>query len=409
MAGEADDLAADFNRYLEESDDEDAYYDYHQPDLQQPPPPEPEPVQPPEPVPVPAEPSPEQTALERMLLSVTEQQLQAIARESEPKGKSARRRTSLTLTVLVNGLNHPEYKATKTDIANLNTIILDDVDIVLDLSDKALENLLAILNAASSYRVFAAASRVSYVRCCIRERCGDNPDRTEKFKRLASIVRRTDIQQQQFNEVALEKSLARQDQCVQVNKRALYKTISMWFGSGNMELAVLACQAVAGFRFKEVTSPMVQVWTLQQFMLFCPTFGDNNPPSLVAEALADPEYYIVNRGQLKKKGAPHMTCIKPLIGGVTAKEFVEFRSKLVGRTVHNRAANRRLRQSGESLIEDFRMAGRPLITHALRGVYVAVATADRKPMGCGTICFQNAILGYSKEATPARYQVCEAV
>lgn len=261
MAGEEDDLAADFNRYLEESDDEDAYYGYHQHDPPQPPPPpEPEPVQPEVPPP-----DLEQSALERMLVSVTEDHLQAIARESEPKGKSSRRRTSLTLTVLVNGIGHPVYKASKTDIANLNTILETDVDTVLDLSDKALENLLAVLNAASSYRVFAAASRVSYVRCCLREKC-DTPERIEKFKRLASIVRRTDTQVQHFNETALEKSLARQDQCVQINKRAFYKTLSMWFGSGNMELAVLACQAVAGFRFKEITSPMVQVWTMETFL-----------------------------------------------------------------------------------------------------------------------------------------------
>lgn len=346
--------------------------------------------------------------LETTLETVTPEQLAAIARESSPKDGSNRRRTSMTLTVILTKALGHGYDPSKSDIRNLNDAILSNIDTTLNMSDAALNGFLQVLNASGSNRVFASASRVSHVRCAIRKKC-TTPEHKLKFERFTKIVKRTEQQRSHAAAVSLERTVARQDNMVRVNKEDLYKTLKSWFRSANTELAVMAVQLSIGLRFCEVTLPAVKLYAFADYDADPESkFEDNTPPSVLEAARADPERYIVNYGQVKKRGFNGVTCIRPIIGGAKAKDLIVFRNALIGRKVHNRSTNRRLRISGDSLLRDFQAHGRPLVTSALRGVYISACTTDYKSASCGVTRFHNSILGYRNDATSApRYQVCE--
>lgn len=353
--------------------------------------------------------------LEGMLTGLTDAHISNIAQESVPKDNSNRRRCSLTLTCHLRQHFPEEYNATLTDIINFSSIIAKDVSCALRLSEGALVGIINVLNAVSSGRVFAAASRVSQFRCDIRTRC-TTPEDEELFnKRFCKIVRRGDEQIEERKKLELERTIKRQDTAAQIRKSLYYKLIEAWFDSGNSECLLVAVMASSGLRFSEVVSPKIQLLPFADFMASSPDalsqFGDNVPEPLIKAAQLSPDRYLVNVGQKKKKSARQLTCIRPVAGMASAAKVYRARNMLLaGKKMHNRSVNRRLLMSGGSLKEDFAAVGRTLSSHGLRGAYVACCVDDMKPAGCGHIRFVNAILAYEADADGATsYDVCECI
>ena len=349
--------------------------------------------------------------MESFLNGLSDIDMSKIAHESTPT-KTNKRMASLTLCIHLKNHFSDVYDNAASDAKNLETIIMRDPMSTMSCSDEALCSLTKLLNAVSSNRILATASRISRIRTTILKHLDGSQESQLAFARFKHHVRCTDGQREEADAISLARTVARQDARVEINERELYKTMHEWASNqDHQELMLLFVQLCSGLRFSEVTDfAGVQLVPFDRYIIEHGTsFPDNVPQCLVDKAINDSAHFLVNIGQHKKRGGQGMICIRPIPGGFTSYDVLMARGSLFKKRIHNKSVNRTLKRFGMSLVADFRRAKRNLSCHSLRGVWQACCTV-MKPREVSMQRYHNSILGYPIDATCSqRYDVCVCV